>query len=244
MKDIHFIMPMAGRGARFLKERYDIPKPLLEINGKPFFYWATKSIQKFGNIKSLTFIVLKEHIEHFQIDQKIQDFFKNANIVALPEVTTGAVITCLSGCENIHDDLPIVINDCDHMFESTELQEFCEGETDEYDGIILTFHSNDAKYSYVTKDMNGNAIRTVEKEVISGDAICGCYYFRNVSLFREISQEYLQACCYKEFYVSGLYNVMINHGMRVHCMLVDQHISFGTPEEYMNVKEQLESTKL
>ena len=38
---IHYIMPMAGYGSRFKNMGYDVPKPLIEIYGKPFFYWST-----------------------------------------------------------------------------------------------------------------------------------------------------------------------------------------------------------
>lgn len=30
-------MPMAGAGSRFYKNGYTLPKPLIEIAGKPFF---------------------------------------------------------------------------------------------------------------------------------------------------------------------------------------------------------------
>ena len=36
---IHYIMPMPGYGSRFKNMGYDVPKPLIEIYGKPFFYW-------------------------------------------------------------------------------------------------------------------------------------------------------------------------------------------------------------
>ena len=38
MKKLHLIMPMGGRGYRFFKDGYSMPKPLIELNGKPFFY--------------------------------------------------------------------------------------------------------------------------------------------------------------------------------------------------------------
>ena len=50
---VHYVMPMAGRGSRFNKEGFDLPKPLLEIYGMPFFYWATKSISKFIELSSV-----------------------------------------------------------------------------------------------------------------------------------------------------------------------------------------------
>lgn len=37
MAGINLIMPMAGRGSRFLELGYNVPKPLIEIHGKPFF---------------------------------------------------------------------------------------------------------------------------------------------------------------------------------------------------------------
>ena len=40
-------MPMAGRGSRFFENGFVMPKPLIEINDHPFFYWATQSIAKF-----------------------------------------------------------------------------------------------------------------------------------------------------------------------------------------------------
>ena len=38
---IHLIMPMGGAGSRFFKNGFVMPKPLIEINGYPFLYWAT-----------------------------------------------------------------------------------------------------------------------------------------------------------------------------------------------------------
>ena len=47
MSKLHLILPMAGRGSRFFKNGFVCPKPLIEINGKPFFYWAARSVEKF-----------------------------------------------------------------------------------------------------------------------------------------------------------------------------------------------------
>ena len=44
MSKLHLILPMAGRGSRFFKNGFVCPKPLIEINGKPFFYWAARSV--------------------------------------------------------------------------------------------------------------------------------------------------------------------------------------------------------
>ena len=44
MSKLHLILPMAGRGSRFFENGFVCPKPLIEIHGKPFFYWAARSV--------------------------------------------------------------------------------------------------------------------------------------------------------------------------------------------------------
>ena len=93
MKKLNVIMPMGGGGTRFGNHGFNVPKPLIEIYGKPFFYWATQSLVKNIEIESLTFVVLKEHIEKFAIDQRIKEFYPDARINVIPEVLPGAVLT-------------------------------------------------------------------------------------------------------------------------------------------------------
>ena len=38
--NIHIIMPMAGEGNRFKEKGYNIPKPLIKLNGKEFYRHA------------------------------------------------------------------------------------------------------------------------------------------------------------------------------------------------------------
>ena len=59
------------------------PKPLIEINGKPFFYWAARSVEKFVDCADLTFVVLEEHIRDFAIDEKIKAYWPAAGAEGL-----------------------------------------------------------------------------------------------------------------------------------------------------------------
>ena len=176
---VHLVMPMGGAGSRFSKNGYVMPKPLIEIKGKPFFYWSVMSIKKYINLEDLTFVVLQEHIDKFKID-----------------------------------------------------------------GALLTFKADDPKYSYLQLDKNKNVIRTVEKEVISNDAICGAYYVKNKQIFLENVKEYIEKCNYKELFLSGIYNIMIKNGLIIKNFEVDFHIPFGTPEEYEDAKAKVEFEEL
>ena len=230
---IHLIMPMGGSGSRFSERGFDLPKPLIPIHDRPFFYWATESVRKFIKLKSLTFVVLNEHVKQYGIDKVILQFYPEARIHILDHVLEGAVLTCLEGVKSINDGAPVLFNDCDHIFTCNEFYKFCEiGKFDDIDGSLLTFYSADPKYSFLELDNGGYVIRTAEKEVISNEAVCGAYFFRNRKIFEQSSSVYLNECTYKEFFLSGVYNIMACHKMRIKSFKVEMHLPFGTPDEY------------
>ena len=238
---VHLIMPMGGAGSRFFKDGFVMPKPLIELKGKPFFYWATKCMSQCVDVQDITFVVLQEHINEFKIDTEIKKYFPDANIVVIPHLLKGAVLTCMEGVKEITDNNPIIFNDCDHIFKCEEFYNYCNsGNFEENDGALLSFESNDPKFSFLKLDENGYVIETVEKVVVSNNAICGAYYFKNKDLFLEMSNEYLEKCNYSEYFVSGVYNIMAEHGKKIVNFVVDSHTPFGTPDEY---KEALESSE-
>ncbi|MDD4706204.1 MAG: sugar phosphate nucleotidyltransferase [Bacilli bacterium] len=239
MSKYHLIMPMGGKGSRFFEKGFLMPKPIIKINDKPFFYWATKSIINFIELADLTFVVLQEHIDEFYIDVEIKKFFPEAHIVALPQVLNGAVLTCVEGVKNIEDDLPLIFNDCDHMFISNDFYKYCNTCDFDVDGALLTFKSNDTKFSYIQFDENNNIVGTKEKEVVSSDAICGVYCFKNKKIFLDNVKKYLDNCNYSEYFISGVYNVIASQGNKIINFKVDNHTSFGTPQEF---DEALKST--
>lgn len=231
-------MPMAGGGVRFENEGYLSPKPLIEIADKPFFYWATRSVSKFLKVEDITYVVLKQHVENFHIDSVIKKYFPNAKIKVIDKVLKGAVLTCVEGIKDIKDNMPILINDCDHAFVSDSFYNYCrEGNFNGIDGALLTFSSSDPAYSFAETDNHNNVIRTVEKQVISNRAICGAYYFGNANIFNNAVERYLDKCNYQEYFISGVYNILIEEGYCIQSFFVDKHLSFGTPGEYALAKE-------
>lgn len=232
MNGLHLIMPMGGGGTRFGNKGFELPKPLIKLQEKPFFYWATKSIVKFVDVLDITFVVLQDHVDRFEIDKEILQCFPDANIRVIPEVLNGAVLTCLEGVKEIEDDSPILFNDCDHAFICNNFYEFCKaGNFKKPDGALLTFKSDNPAYSYVIFE-EGKVTGTIEKQVASDEAICGAYYFKNRKLFEENANKYLENCNYEEFFVSGVYNEMSKSGQLITTFNIDEHISFGTPDEY------------
>ncbi|MBR6329425.1 MAG: NTP transferase domain-containing protein [Lachnospiraceae bacterium] len=227
---IHLIQPMGGGGTRFGNKGFNVPKPLIMLQGRPFFYWAVRSVTKFMEPLDITFVVLKDHVERFNIDDRIKEYFPGAKITVIPEVLPGAVLTCLEGVKSVEDDMPLLFNDCDHAFVCSDFYDYCmQQEAD--DGALLTFKSSLDAYSYV-KYENGRAVGTVEKQVVSDRAICGAYFFKNRQVFEKYSRSYLDNCSYSEYFVSGVYNELAADGGSIRVFGLDENISFGTPDEF------------
>ena len=240
MKKLNLIMPMGGGGTRFGNHGFTVPKPLIELYGKPFFYWAAQSVVKFVELESVRFVVLAEHIEKYRIDKEIFKFYPNAHINIIPEVLPGAVLTCMEGIKDLEDNQPVLFNDCDHLFLCEAFYQFCrDKQFDEADGGLLTFSSEEDRYSYVAYDENGCVNGTVEKKAVSRDAICGAYYFKDKQTFADAVDIYLHNCAYQEFFVSGVYNILAEQGKKIQIFGVDKHIPFGTPEEYEEAKDDM-----
>lgn len=232
-KKIHLVMPMGGGGTRFGNKGFNVPKPLIMLKGHPFFYWAVQSIVKFNEVLDITFVVLKEHIDNFDIDKRILDYYPDAHIVVIPKVLNGAVLTCMEGVKTLNDDAPILFNDCDHAFISGEFREYLNAaDFTNLDGALLTFKSDNPAFSYAKLNEKGYVTETVEKKVVSNEAICGAYYFRNKDIFIDNAESYLEQCAYSEFFISGVYNEMSKNNLLIKTFAIDEHISFGTPDEY------------
>ena len=235
----NLIMPMGGAGTRFLNNGFECPKPLIELCGKPFFKWACDSVYGHVELASLTFVVLQEHIDRFAIDEKIRSYYPEANIVKLPHVLNGAVLTAMEGAKTIENDGPVLFCDCDLMFTCNALYEFYNKSIFEVDGSLLTFTSDLDRYSYVETDDSGFALRTAEKQVISSHAITGAYGYRNAKLFLDAAEKYMDECEYSEYFMSGIYNILIREGRRIKVFTVDETTNFGTPEEYEEAVKKL-----
>ncbi|MBQ9549735.1 MAG: glycosyltransferase family 2 protein [Lachnospiraceae bacterium] len=245
---INLIMPMGGAGTRFANLGYDSPKPLIDLNGRHFFEYAADSVREHCDVESITFVVLREHIESFGIDKEVLKYAPDAGIVVLDHVLNGAVLTCMRGADAVNNDLPLIFCDCDLMFRSEKLYSYIDGREEgtglkrgELDGWLLTFENSEGRFSYVRTDEKGFVTETREKEVISSRAVCGAYGFGNKELFISYAEKYMDNCPYNEYFMSGIYNLMIDEGKRIGEFPTDEFLSFGTPDEYEKAREILKN---
>lgn len=238
MRILHIVMPMAGEGSRFAKAGWTTPKPLIELNGQPLFKHAISSVATEGVRMKYSFIVRKEHIEKYRIDVGIRAFLPEANIFSVANTTRGAVETCLMASSAIADDDGVIVMDCDLEFRSAKFIEIIKGilsqSLEEAEGgALVSFESDQPKYSYAEIGADGCVKRTAEKEVISNHALCGAYFFSTGRRFKQIARQLLNEPEFKkpEYYVSLLYNYMLEDGEKVYLAPMEEYYSYGTPEE-------------
>jgi dTDP-glucose pyrophosphorylase len=237
-RPLHIIMPMAGEGLRFLKGGYKIPKPLIQFKNKTLFERAIMSVAAINAPYKYSFVVRQEHIELYQIDHYIKSIFPDAFIFSVEQTTRGAVETCLFAKDAIDINDAILILDCDLEFHS---QEFNERVTSilsvpvEYinGGILVSFNAENPRYSFAEIQENRIVIRTAEKEVISKHALAGAYFFSKAASFLFASDALFRDNSWNksEYYVSLLFNYLINRREKVFLTKVDRYSSYGTPEE-------------
>lgn len=232
-------MPMGGLGSRFTKEGYTTPKPLIEVDGKPMFMRALDSFKSIEDVQYI-FVIRKEHDDLYDLKNQIKTQIPDARIAILDHDTRGAVETCLIASDLIDNNLPVAVADCDIYFESAVYFEKIKNlNHNSIDGMLLTFEANDPRYSYVQLDDSGKAVRTAEKVVISSHAILGGYFFRSGTLFKSVANQFIKEGLgdLKEFYMSHLFNILLNQSAEVEIANIDVMHIFGTPEElnkYLN----------
>lgn len=235
MPNVAVVMPMAGRGSRFSRQGIPEPKPLIDLGGRPFFWWAAESVRRAVPVREMVFVVLEEHREQFAIDRRIAEYYPDAQIVALPDVTSGAAETAKLGMEAVRSGGPVAINDCDHAFICPGLAGVAN-ELESAAGGLLCFRSNSPAFSYVRLGPSGEVIGTVEKKVVSPFAIAGCYLFASADTFNTVYDTYRETCPYDELFVSGLFDVLAGRGERLVKVEAEHHCSFGTPEERERIR--------
>lgn len=226
----NLLIPMAGRGQRFVDMGYNIPKPLIMAGDKSIIDWSFNSID--ANEYNLIFVVRQEHINNFSIDQILKNKYGNEiTIVVADKITAGSVSSCLLAKCYINNDTPLIIYTLDVYFEP----KFHFKDIDpNLDGLILTFKSNNPAYSYVKVDNSGLVTETAEKSVISNNASAGIYCFRKGNLFVHYAERMIKEDLRtnNEFYICPLYNLFIYSGLyNIKTMNVEKMYIIGTPEE-------------
>lgn len=230
MTKLNVLIPMAGAGKRFEDVGYELPKPLIDVNGVPMVKAVIKNLNIDANY---IFIVQSKHVTEYKLDEVLNEIVPNCKIFQVHYLTDGPACTALLAEKFITED-PLIIVNCDQIildFNIDELLKFCR--INNADGILGTFISASKKNSYMKLDYNGEVIEIKEKIVISNIATNGLHFWKNGKDFLTSSKEMIRRGekYNNEFYIAPTYNYLINEGKKVLPFFFNLHIPIGTPED-------------
>jgi len=236
---MNFVIPMAGRGERFKKAGFELPKMLIESNGKTLLEWSVDSLP-LELCTNLIFIGLKEHKIKFNLENIIiKKYAKyNPQFIWLDDVTRGQAETVLMAEHLCDFRTDLLVFNIDTMFSSSSLKEILLDSS--FDGILGAFNSNEARFSYAKLNNSGIVTETAEKHVISNYALTGLYHFKSCNDFFEIAKQHIEKDILSagEFYIAPMYNELINRGGKFTVNLCDLIWILGTPEELSNFNKK------
>mgnify|MGYP003111456730 FL=1 len=239
MPKYNLLIPMAGMGQRFLDAGYNVPKQFIYCKEKQLLDISLECVDK-SDCK-LIFIVRDDQISNYGVDKLLREKYSDHDIeiVATDGLTKGSVCSCLLAQEHIDNDIPLFIHTLDIQFKPhIHPSQVVDGD---YDGLIFTFKSNCDNYSYALSDENGLVKKTAEKKVISDEACVGIYYFKAGHIFCRAAETMIEEdmTTKGEFYISPLYNILIDEGFEIKTKAVEKMYIFGTPSEFVFYKKNV-----
>lgn len=240
------VIPMAGMGKRFIAAGYQTPKTLTEIEGRPV---VAHVVGKFSKEDQFVFGINKEHAEKNSVTAIIKAAAPKAEMVVMPFETGGPVTTVKKMQDLIRDDEPVIVNYCDFSwvwdyedFKRTVAENDCDGAVVCYRG----FHPHLlGSGRYATLEAEGNWMKEIREKHSWHDCkqkdwtSSGTYYFKKGAHIKKYFSEIEKRKDWLingEHYVSQVFQLMKEDGLRIYIYEIPFMLQWGTPEdleEYM-----------
>lgn len=238
---------MSGTGERFITAGYHLPKPLIEVAGKPIIQHV---LEMYPNWENILFIVNSDHShnETLNLEARLLRLAPTAKIHVIDPHKFGPTHAVLQAKDSLINDGPIVINYCD--FAGIFDLEAYERKIFDYDSVLLTytgFHPHmlrSTKFAYL-KSIAGEFVDIQEKQSytespMEEEASAGAYSFRNKQLLLNSIQTQIDYgfLLKDELYTSLTVKALMQNGGIVKTTLMSKFFQWGTPEDLEDFKMQ------
>lgn len=160
---MNIIIPLGGKGERFMKNGYDKPKPLIKIFEKCMINYVIDNLYISKNDK--VFIIYNKNLDNYDFNKYINDTYPFITLIKIND-TKGASETLLLGIESILNNYEYnkktIVLDCDTFYTENILNIF-----NEMDSNVVFYRKNDEQspiYSYIELNNENDIINIKEKE--------------------------------------------------------------------------------
>ena len=237
---MQIIIPMSGFGERFRKAGYSIPKPLIKVDGKTIIEHVCSL---FPGEDKFTFICNSKHLEETNIREVLLSIKPSANVVEVPSHKKGPVYAVSWAEDLIEDNEEVIVNYCDfgtywdyEDFLKHTRERGADGAIPSYKG----FHPHmlgSTNYAFM-RDKKQWMLEIKEKEPFTDNrmneyASNGTYYFKRGSYVKKYFKELMHKDINLngEYYVSLIYNLLVEDGLKVSIYDIQHMLQWGTPQD-------------
>lgn len=239
------IMPMAGLGKRFADEGYAVPKPLIDISGRPMVLQAADDLPQ---ASAHAFVLRADMPGHGEIAQTLAQHFPGAVIETVGNVTEGQACTALLGLEALARacgdvEGPVTFGACDNgaVYDAKIFGKLCDD--DRVDVIVwgARGHANAARhphmFGWIDADKDGRiahiSVKTPLADPTTDPIVMGTFTFRRADDFRRAAERLIarNGRINGEFYIDSCINDAIALGLTCHIFEVEHYLSWGTPND-------------
>jgi NDP-sugar pyrophosphorylase family protein len=219
---MHIIIPMSGKGSRFIEAGFTTPKPLVQIDQKPIIEHVC---DLFPGEDKFTFICNTNHLANTNLKKVLQTIKPNSNILEIPNHKKGPVYAVSLAEKFIEDDEEVIVNYCD-FGTYWDYKNFLKHTRDRNaDGAIPSykgFHPHmlgTTNYAFM-RDKDQWMLEIKEKEPFTNNrmeeyASNGTYYFKKGLYIKKYFQDLMrQGINIKgEYYVSLVFNLLVKDSL-------------------------------
>lgn len=239
---MQIVIPMSGFGERFKEVGYRIPKPLIEIEGKPIIAHV---VDMFPGEKDFIFVCNEDHLNetNYRMAKILREICPTGRILGIPPHKLGPIHAVRQVEQFLEMDKQVVVNYCDFTcyWDWKNFKRFvkttkCVGSIPAYKG----FHPHSlgkTNYAYI-KEKDGLALDIQEKEPFTDNkmeeyASSGTYYF---STAKEMSDAFAYIVekdinVGGEYYVSLAYKPLFEAKKSVTVYPLQHFMQWGTPQD-------------
>ena len=235
------LVPMAGRGSRFIAEGYRLPKPFIPIMGQPMFVTAIRSLPPADRY---IFICQKAFVDKYPFEEEVEKHYPGSRVIAVDKMTEGQACTSLLAEDYLDFDEDLWISAIDSQL-VYDVDAFNRLHADKsIDVAIFTFltgavtKKDPLAFAYCRTVAGNRVIEVAEKRTISDTpkldpAVVGTFYYRRAGDFVRGAKKMIakNIRINNEFYVGTSINQLIDEGLDVRIFPVNKFISFGDPFE-------------
>tara|TARA_B100001057_G_C22845781_1_gene948981 strand:+ start:779 stop:1570 length:792 start_codon:yes stop_codon:yes gene_type:complete len=254
---MQIFVPLTGEGSRFKNNGYSRLKPFIRVHNLPIIYWVSKM---FGSKKKINFICQNKHLKKYSyIKSELKMSSNKCDIISIDKFKKkGPVFDLLKCSKYINDDEPILISYCDYYMH-WNYKKFVENlSLLDPDGAIPCYtgfhpHLTDKNNIYATCKINKNNFLNLilekhqfYKNKLMDNHSPGMYYFKSGKIFKKYANILIKSkqSINGEYYVSLIYNFLINDGLKVWCPKnVNFFCQWGTPKDLEEYKYWMQLIK-